>query len=143
MNSELTYVLTNERLNGREFMCSIPPHRPDGLCLFAFSSKSFCLSIWADNFISCGASRSEVIIPDPITLFAALDKIRGQFDDNALIYHRCVDFILHGVVFQRDINRPHVVFYNWPSSWLADLHTFRKVYDNFAKNFNSKNYVIL
>lgn len=143
MNSEVKYILTNERLEGRGFLDNISIHRPDGLCLLAFSSPSFNLSVWADMFISCGSTRNDVTCPDPVTLFAALDKIRNKFDDNALMYHRNVDFCLHGAVFKRDMKNPTVVYYNWPSSWLADLHTFRKFYDNFARNFNPKNYMIL
>lgn len=142
MNESEIYKLTNERLNGRAVLNTMWPVRSNCIYLFTYSCKSFSLGIYYRFDVKLGKTMSEPYIPDPDALFSALDRIEKNFDDNALNYFGCVDFTLIGCILKRDMQRPDLVLYNFPSSWLSDIHSFRKVYYNFAKNFNKCNYQV-
>lgn len=135
--SDYPILYTDENLNASPLECNLPPHRPNTIYIFTYSSKSFFLGIYYNYQLFCGKQVSEPVIPDPVTLFAALDKVQKR-DFNAINYFGNIDFCMFGYKVKVDhVN--HRNLYNWPKTWLSDLHCFRKVYDNFAQNFNSKN----
>ena len=136
-----TYVEVKQRLNGKQILNPLWPIRPNALYLFTFHSKSFSLGIYWVPQLFNGAVKNVPIIPDPDPLFSALEKLHKSFSDDALNYFGCVDYSICGVVLKRRDNRPDIVEYNWPSSWLSDIHVFRKLYYSFCSSFNSQNLI--
>lgn len=136
------YRETKEKLSGRQLFNSLWPVRPNSYYLFTFHSSSFSIGIYHNYELRSGKQVNEPVVPDPDTLFAAMDRLANKFDDNTLSFLGNVDYCINGCIMKRDMQKQHIINYNWPSTWLADYHVFRKLYYNFCQNFNSKNLLI-
>lgn len=137
---KLLRIDSPRNLPTKAYSCVVLPIITE-VTLFYYESAAFSFKLIAQRQINNGVCRVVPYVPDPVSVYAAMDRLYNELTLDSLHYFGCVEFHLHGAQVCYDVkkNESYVV---WPRTWLSSYHAFRKAYDNFVKSFNSNNFII-